>query len=111
MQEANEGSALRGPRPPPDDNDDPVMGLSFRQREEVIAIAGHEQAVSLERALKHQRVSGLRTEHVANASNLVAELAKQVGQILRNILVEEERHDRSGAAAICRATSRSISPR
>jgi hypothetical protein len=67
LQEANESGALLGPRPPSDDNDDPVMGSSFRQHEEVIAIAGHQQAVSLERELKHQRVCGLRPEHVANA--------------------------------------------
>ncbi len=76
LQEANEGGALLGPRPPPDDNDDPVMRLSFCQREEVIAIAGHEQTVSFEREPKHQRVCGLRIEHVSNALNLVAELAE-----------------------------------
>lgn len=76
MQEANEGCALLGPRPPPADDDDPGMGLSFRQREEVVEIAGHEQAVAFERELKHQRVRGFRTEHVANTSNFVPKHAK-----------------------------------
>jgi hypothetical protein len=41
----------------------------------------------------------------------VIKLAKQVGQILRNVLVEKKRHDGSVGVAICRATRRSISPR
>lgn len=87
------------------------MGSPLGQRDEVIAIAGHEQVPPVERTLKHRRVCGLRAEHVADTQYPVVEFSKQVGQILGYVLVEKKRHDGSADVAICRATSRSISPR
>lgn len=87
------------------------MGLPLSQCDEVIAIAGNEQVSPVVREPKHRLVCSLWAEHVADAQHLVLEFAKQVRQILRNVVVEKERHDGSAAGAICRATSKSISPR
>lgn len=111
FEQSHEGRSLLRARSPPDEDDDAVMGLLLRQGDEVVAIAGHEQMSAIERAPKHRRVRGFRAEHVTDAQHSVIEFAQQVGEVFGDVLIEQEGHDGSADAAICRATSRSISPR
>ena len=59
--------------------------------------------------LQDDRIGGLLRERVAHAQDVVTDRSEQVGQILWYVLVEQELH--RGSCAICRATSKSTSPR
>jgi len=54
-------------------------------------------------------VGGVAGERVTQEGDVVAELIKQVAQVVGNVMVEQELH--SEASAICLAMSKSISPR
>ena len=111
LEQTNEGRSLLRSRSSANHDDDAVMRLLAGQGDEIIAIAGHEQVAAIEGAPKHRGIRGLGAEFVTDAQNAVAEFAKQVGEVFRDVLVEQERHEGSADDAICRATSRSISPR
>jgi hypothetical protein len=48
--------------PASDDNDDPVMRLSLRQLNEVVAVALHQEAIVFKGKLEDERIGGLRRE-------------------------------------------------
>jgi hypothetical protein len=56
-------------------------------------------------------VSRFGRKDVTQANDLMLEFSKQVCEILGNVVIEQKSHRRSSASDICRATSRSISPR
>ena len=59
--------------------------------------------------LEHGLVGSVFRKGFTQEDDIVAELFEQVAQILGYVVIEEELH--SDARAICRATSKSISPR
>ena len=87
------------------------MRLRLRQLEKVVAVAGEQHAVPIVSKLKNSQISGLSCEDVTQAQDFVVEFSEQVSQIVGYVLIEQELHCDSEASVICRATSRSISPR
>jgi hypothetical protein len=78
--------------PAPDDDDDPVMGLSLRQFDEVVTIAGHHQAIVIVRELQDERIGRFPRKHIAQPQDFVTELSKQVDEILGDVVVEQKSH-------------------
>jgi hypothetical protein len=68
------------------------MGLSPRQLDEVVPIACHQDAIVFVRKLEDDRIGSFLLEHVAETYNVVAEFCEHVGEILWNVLVEQELH-------------------
>ena len=92
-----------------DNDDDAVMGLLRREMEKVVPVASQSHATTLVGELEHGFVGGVLWKDFTQKDDLVAELFEQVAQILGHVVIEQELH--SAACAICRATSKSISPR
>ena len=84
------------------------MRSYFGQFNEVVPVAGHQQKAMFVSELEHRWVGGVLRKNLAQARNLVVELLQQVAQVVWDVLVEQESH--GSCCAICRATSRSISP-
>ena len=68
------------------------MGLSPRQLDEVVPIAGHQDATVFVRKLEDDRIGSFLLEHVAETHNVVAEFCEHVGKILWDVVVEQELH-------------------
>lgn len=78
--------------PAPDDDDDPVMGLLLRQFDEVVTIAGHQEGIVVMRESHYERIGRLPRKHIAQPQDFVAELPKQVDEILGDVVVEQKSH-------------------
>ena len=92
-----------------DDNDDAMMGPRRCEIEKVVAVAGQKQATTLVGKLEDGFVGGIAGKGFTQERDIVAELLKQVAQVVGHVMVEQELH--AEANAICLATSKSISPR
>lgn len=53
-----------------------MMGLSLGQLDEVVTVAGHDQAIVVVRELQDERVDRLPRKHIAQSQDFVAELSK-----------------------------------
>jgi hypothetical protein len=73
-------------------DNDAVMRLPRRQLDEVVPVAGHQDATVFVRKLEDDRIGSFLLEHVAEMHNVVAQFLKQVGEILRYVVVEQELH-------------------
>jgi hypothetical protein len=74
------------------DDDDAVMRLPRSQLDEVVTVTGHQDATVFVRKLEDDRIGSFLLEHIAEMHNVVAQFLKQVGEILRNVVVEQELH-------------------
>jgi hypothetical protein len=92
-----------------DDNDDAMMWPRRCEIEKVVAVAGQKQATTLVGKLEDGFVGGIAGKGFTQERDIVAELLKQVAQVVGHVVVEQELH--AEADAICLATSKSISPR
>ena len=79
------------------------------EMEKVVPVAGQQHAITLVGEPEHGFVGDVLRKGLAQENDIVAELFEQVAQILGHVMIEQELH--SEARAICRATSKSISPR
>jgi len=92
FQQSKQRRALSRPGPTPDDDDDTVMRLALRQSNEVVPVAGHQDAPVVVRGLEDHRVGGVLRQEIAYAHDIVTEFAEQVAEILGDVLVEQEPH-------------------
>ena len=92
-----------------DDNDDAMMWPRRCEIEKVVAVAGQKQATTLVGKLEDGFIGGIAAKGFTQERDIVAELLKQVAQVVGHVVVEQELH--AEANAICLATSKSISPR
>lgn len=65
FQQPKQRSPLRGTSPAPDDDDETVMRLALGQLNEVVPVAGHQEATVFMGELENDQIGGLRREHVA----------------------------------------------
>ena len=77
--------------------------------QEVVPVAGQQYATTLVAKLENGVVGGIARKGFAQERDLVAELFEHLAQVVGDVMIEQEIHSEDGA--ICRATSRSISPR
>ena len=77
--------------------------------EKVVTVASQKNTALIVRKLEDRLVRGIAGKCLTQERNIVTELIKQVAQIIRHVLVEQELH--SEASVICLATSKSTSPR
>ena len=82
---------------------------SLSRGEEVIAIARNEERLPLGCVPQHLLIRRGDRKHLAQLDDSVAQGLQGEGNVVRHIVVQQEFH--CVAAAICRATSTSISPR
>jgi hypothetical protein len=66
--------------------------LALSQSNEVVPVAGHQDAPVVVRGLEDQRVGGVLRQDIAQSHDIVTEFAAQVAEILRDVLVEQEPH-------------------
>ena len=97
------------PRPTANQNHDAGMLAFGPQFKEVIAIAGHENGTVGVRPSPNFGVGRRYLQHVPEADDGMAAMAKPVCQVVRNVLIEEKGHFRG--SRICPATKSSISAR
>jgi hypothetical protein len=57
----------------PDEDDDAVVRLAFRQVDEVVAVAGHQKTTVFLGKLEDDEIVGLLLEHIAEARDFVPE--------------------------------------
>jgi hypothetical protein len=62
FQQPKQRRALSRPGPAPDDDDDTAMGLALGQSNEIVPVAGHEDAAVVVRSLEDDRVGGFLRE-------------------------------------------------
>lgn len=75
---------------------------------EVVAIASDQHATVVASELEDRGIGSIRPKNLAESRHLMAELLEQVVQVIRHVVVQHELQ--RPPSAICRATSRSISP-
>ena len=68
------------------------MTLRLRQFDEVVTIAGHQQAIVFVSKVENRGIRGLNLQHIAQPENLVIQFSEQVGEIVGFVLVEQELH-------------------
>jgi len=90
------------------DHDDAMMPLMTGQLKKIVAIAGDQNATVVASELEDSGIGGVRRKDLTKQQDLVAEFLEQIAQVIRHILVQDELQ--CWPSAICRATSRSISP-
>ena len=73
FQQTKQRRSLCRAGPAPDDDDDAVMRLAFRQVDEVVAVAGHQKTTVFLCKLEDNEIFGLLLEHIAKARDFVAE--------------------------------------
>ena len=109
LQEPKQRRPFGSPGPAADDDHDAVMELLCCEMEKVVPVAGQQHAAALVGKLEHLFVGGVFCKGFTQEDDIMAELFEQVTQILGHVVIEKELHP--DARAICRATSKSISPR
>lgn len=92
-----------------DDNDDSIVVVRSGKMEEVVPIAGQENATCIMSETENNLVGRIHRKRVAQQDYFVAKLLEQVDQVVRDVMIEQELHNEG--ADICLATSKSISPR
>jgi hypothetical protein len=92
-----------------DDNDDAMMRLRRREMQKVVPVAREEYGASLVGKPENGLIRRIARKCLTQQRDFVAELLQQIAQVVGDIMVQQELH--SDADAICRATSKSISPR
>jgi len=108
LEQAEQSSPFSGTCPPPNDHDDAKMRLMTGQFKKIVAIAGDQNATVVASELEDSGIGGVRRKNLTKQQDLVAEFLEQITQVIRDIVVQYELQ--GWASAICRATSRSISP-
>jgi len=73
FQQTKQRRSLCRAGPAPDDDDDAVMRLAFRQVDEVVAVAGHQKTTVFLCKLEDNEIFGFLLEHIAEARDFVAE--------------------------------------
>lgn len=68
------------------------MPVMFDQLEETISVAGHEHGVVVIRKLQHRRVGGVFGQDMTQQRDVVAQFAKEIAQVVRYVLIEQELH-------------------
>ena len=94
FQQAKQRGPLVGSCSTPDHDHDSTVWLGLYETEKIVAVAGQEHTTAF---------IGKMQDH------FVAELLKQIAEVVRDILIEQKRH--SVVCDVWRATSKSISPR
>jgi len=79
------------------------------QTQKVVPVAGQEYATSLVGESENGFVRGIARKGFAQQYDIMAEFLQQIAQVVGDIMIEQKLHSKAGA--ICRATSKSISPR
>ena len=92
FQQEEQRGPFRRPSPASDNDDDPVMWLSLRQFDEIVTVARRQETIVFLRKLQDSRIGGLRRKHIAQSQDLVAQLSKQVAEVLRDVVVEQKLH-------------------
>ena len=77
--------------------------------QKVVTVACQEQTAMLMGKLENRFIGGIYWKGFTQERHLVTELFEQVAEVVGHVVVKQESH--SDACAICRATSKSISPR
>ncbi len=109
LQESKQRRLLGRSCSTPDHDNDPAMRQPGCKLEEIVTVARQEDTTRLVRKLKDGFVGRVCREGFTQERHIVTELLEQIAQILGHVMIEQELH--SEACAICRATSKSISPR
>jgi len=79
------------------------------QSKKIVPVAGQQHKTMLAGKLEDSFICVVAGEDSTQKRDIVAELLKQVAQVVGDIVVEQKLH--SGASDICLAISKSISPR
>jgi len=108
FQESKQRRSFRGSRSATDNDDDAMMWRHFCEHKKIVAVAGQQYTTTFVSESEDGFVAGIFRKDFAQEGNTVAELLEQVTQIL-GYVVEQELHSEDGD--VCRATSKSISPR
>jgi hypothetical protein len=74
------------------DDNDAAMTLRLRQVNQVLTIAGHQQAIVFVSEVEDRGIRGLHRQHVAQPENLMIQFSEQVAEIVWYVLVEQELH-------------------
>jgi len=86
-----------------------VVRAGGGEMKKIVAIAGQEYGAGLMRKAENSFIGGIARQGLTQQSDFVTELVQQIAQIIGDVVIEQKLHSEAGA--ICRATSRSISPR
>jgi hypothetical protein len=77
--------------------------------QKVVPVKGKKYAARLVGKVENCLVGRIARKRFTQPGNIVTGLLQQVAQVVGDIMIQKELH--SEAEAICRATSKSISPR
>jgi hypothetical protein len=78
--------------------------------EKVVPVASQRHTTALVRKLEDGFIGGSAGKGFTEECDFVVEFVEQVTQVVGHVVVEQKLHSEAGAA-ICLATSKSISPR
>lgn len=96
IDQSDQGGPLGTPASSTDENDHAVVQAGLSKLQEIIAIAGDEHTSTPGRVLEDLGVIGGWIKHVGHAEDLMSELDKRIGNIDRNVMIQQEPHP-SGA--------------
>lgn len=109
FQQAKQRGPLVGSCSTPDHDHDSTVWLGLYETEKIVAVAGQEHTTAFIGKMQHCFIGRVAGECVTKEDHFVAELLKQIAEVVRDILIEQKRH--SVVCDVWRATSKSISPR
>jgi hypothetical protein len=109
VEELDEGGSFSRARLAAKNQDNARVGDILRFSHEVFPVACDDDVTPIGGIAQTSRVIRRDGKDVPKKHYFVPERAQGIGEIMRRIMIEEERHARS-LGAICRATRTSISP-
>lgn len=109
LQQPQQRRALVAPSFSTDNDDDAMMCIRGSKTEKVVPITAQEHAARSMGEPENSLVGGIARKSLTQQHHLVPEFFQQIAQVVGDVMIEQELHYKAGA--ICRATSKSISPR